>query len=142
MGSVRVGGWTRLWIAVSALFLVIGIWGGYSDASYVRKKAVDQYESDVSVAQACKDYRAEGPHTADTGLDKWLYGDCIAATGDPEKNFADAESSASRKRDNAIAAGNSAAFGYALNVFLWPAVSLAALFAAIGWIRAGFRRAT
>jgi hypothetical protein len=140
MGSVRIGGWTRLWIAVSALFLILAVWGGISDANYVRKKAVEQYELGISAAQACREYRAKGPHTADSGLDKWLYGDCMASTGDPEKNFASAEASAARKRDSAITAGNAAAISYALNVFLWPAVALAALFAAIGWIRSGFRR--
>ncbi len=140
MGSIRIGGWTRLWIAVSTVFLILGIWGGYSDVRYVQKKAVDQYESEVSAAQAFRDCRAKGPHTPINAVDRWLGGDCVEATGDPDENFAAAEARAAQKRDSAIAAANSAAVSYALNLFLWPAVSLGAFFAAVAWIRAGFRR--
>lgn len=68
-------------------------------------------------------------------FEQWLGGDnCKNA------DLASLKLKAQQKRAVAIASGDDAALSYALKLFLLPTLAIGGLFAALGWISAGFRR--
>ena len=139
MNGIRIGGWTRLWLAISAASLVAASFGWRDESRYAREKADEQYKSDIAYHQACVEERDAGAPRSDSAFDNWIFRDCVSAP-DKKVDLASLEKAAQQRRESAISGGEAAALSYALNLFLWPAMGLGVLFAAIGWIRAGFRR--
>ncbi|KIG04887.1 hypothetical protein BurMR1_3698 [Burkholderia sp. MR1] len=126
---LRIGGWTRIWMVISVFFFLVAAYSWRGDVRYVREKADKQYRSDIENVELCKDAAMKGL-IKDDAFSKFMYGGCGSESA----------AQAQAKRDQAISTGEGEALSAGLHIFLWPSACLGALFAALGWIRSGFRR--
>jgi hypothetical protein len=129
MQTIKIGGWARIALSISAFFLVIGLYQWKQDSDYATAKATETYQQKkVAGADPC----AGMPPT--DGLYKLI--GCPVAF-DPPRVY---EEKISAERDMQIDAGQKAAISSAFNIWFWPTLVVFSLFAALGWIRRGFKK--
>lgn len=131
--KIKIGGWTRIWMVLSALFLLFGVWVWQNNSSDAKKKADEAYKSQVDSVAFCADARAKGLTKSSEPVDKFMYAGCDAAP-------AQDEAAGRVVRDQSISEGNTSAMKVGFAVFFWPSAIIGIFFAAVGWIRSGFRR--
>lgn len=124
MTRTKIGGWTRIWCALSACFLALGAYTWHANAEYARNKATETYSNTVGGQKMCNDMP-----TKDDAFFKFM---CSTPP------VSDAQ--AAQARDQAIRQGNEDALKAGLHIWLFPTAFIAIVFGGIGWIRRGFRK--
>nr|WP_144347349.1 hypothetical protein [Pandoraea pnomenusa] len=139
---MRIGGWTRIWLVISASALAIAALDGYENWGRAKTLAITEREANKSFLAECEKFTAPvvDRNVASSGaaqsLDEWLgkarVEDCSASRKiDPEVRYSE-DVRVARER---VLLG-------AAQTWLWPTVLVGLVFAAVGWIRRGFAKAS
>ena len=105
MNQIRIGGWTRIWLVVSAFFLVVAVITWRNESRSARTAADEQYKSDVSSLKACEQARANNVDMSrDDLLTQFQYGECSSLLS----------ARIQQKREQALAANESSALSIGL----------------------------
>lgn len=141
--TVRIGGWTRIWLVLSSIFFILSLLVIFDNLNRKYRQADEDYQLVVNNAEWYRTHPQEVAEQQAT-CKQMLTGrpaDSLAhVLCDAENNSAPDLTSAAAKRDAQKNAASVTAWKDAFIGGASPSVILGALFAAIGWIRAGFRK--
>jgi hypothetical protein len=134
-----MGGWTRIWVVLTAVVGASSAWVYTENVRYAEKKANDEYQSSLDWPQTCQQMRTELQSGASDSIGRLLEQDCGAGS-DAAKSPATYAEQLAHKRDEAIATGKREAASNLLSTVTWVSGTVGALFIAMGWVWRGFRR--
>lgn len=128
MANFRLGGWTRIWIALSVAWGIVCLLGYSRVVDQTIQTANKNYAEAAAIRHACADSSKSHDPMSD---------DAIFARLSHCENVP-TEFVARSKRDAELSEARPAALGATFPFFVWPVGVTGLCFLVVGWIRRGF----
>ncbi len=127
---MKLGGWTRIWIALTVSWGLLCLWG-YSRAVDQNIQAANKNFAEVSstISACAAGASSSNPMSDDAIFAKFAHCESVPTV-----------SAARSKHEAELNDARPVARDFAFSLFIWPVGVTGLCWAVVGWIRSGFKR--